>query len=182
MPRSLKSKPQTPIPILRPRFPASRVERWASRFADLDDSRIERIAAAARRRGFLLKAELVAVARWKTPRSRKRVARNPESFVNAVTGAALSTPDERLRIEVLTLLDGVDWPTASVILHFCHVDAYPVLDYRATWSLGVAKRPRYDFPFWREYTRACRRLATRSGCSMRAVDRALWQYAKERQG
>lgn len=167
--------------VLRPRFPATEVERWASRFADVDDSRIERIAAAARRRGFLLKAELVAVARWKTPRSRKRVAQNSESFVNAVTRTALSTPDERLRIEVLTLLDGVDWPTASVILHFCHAAPYPVLDYRAIWSLGVVKPPPYNFAFWREYTRACRRLAARSTGSMRTVDRALWQYAKERQ-
>lgn len=33
------------------------------------------------------------------------------------TRVALSTPSERLRIEVLTLLDGVGWPTASVLLH-----------------------------------------------------------------
>ena len=67
---------------------------------------------------------------------------NAEGFVNAVTATALATPDERLRIEVLTLLDGVDWPTASVVLHFCHADPYPILDYRAIWSLASRRRRR----------------------------------------
>jgi hypothetical protein len=39
----------------------------------------------------------------------------------------------------------------------------------------------YTFDFWRKYTRSVRGLARRSGCSMREVDRALWQYSKERQ-
>ncbi len=170
------------MPSLRPRFPPHRVAHWASRFSDPDDSAIVREIAGARRRGYLKKADLVALARWKTPRSRKRVAQNSEGFVNAVTATSLATPDERLRIEVLTLLAGVDWPTASVVLHFCHDDPYPVLDYRAVWSLGVEKAPSYGFAFWWAYTLACRRLAARARCPMRTVDRALWQYAKERQG
>ena len=34
--------------------------------------------------------------------------------------STLNEKEERLRIEILTLLDGVGWPTASVILHFYH--------------------------------------------------------------
>ncbi len=37
---------------------------------------------------------------------------------------------------VLRFLDGVEWPTASTILHFCGARPYPILDYRALWSLG----------------------------------------------
>lgn len=166
----------------RLRFPLRDVERWASAFSDEDDSGIQRVAARARRLGHLGKSDLLRLARWKTPRSRNRVERNTEGFVRAVTRTALATPDERLRIEALTLLDGVDWPTASVILHFCHREPYPVLDYRALWSLGVAKPPKYGFGFWWDYTRACRRLAARASCSMRQLDRALWQFSREKQG
>jgi hypothetical protein len=166
----------------RLRFSTTRIEHWASRFSDPDDDSLRLEVARARAAGYLRKADLVRLARWKTPRSQRRVAENPERFVREVTRAALSTPDERLRIEVLTLLSGVDWPTASVILHFCHRDPYPVLDIRALWSLGLEKAPNYDFEFWWGYTQACRRIAARAGCSMRAVDRALWQYSKERQG
>jgi len=165
----------------RLRFPVGQVARWAAVFSDPDDPEIEPRALRARKRGFLTKADFLRLARWKTPRSRRRVERNAESFVRAVTRTALTTPDERLRIEVLTLLDGVDWPTASVILHFCHREPYPVLDYRALWSLGVEKPPAYGFPFWRDYTLVCRRLAARASCSMRELDRALWQFSKERQ-
>ncbi|HYB53891.1 MAG TPA: hypothetical protein VEG84_08495 [Thermoanaerobaculia bacterium] len=165
----------------RLRFPARQLERWANRFSDPTGDELAReIGLQMKKRGYLTRTEFLDLCRWKTPRSRPHVERNSESFIRAVTRTALSTPDERLRIEVLTLLEGVDWPTASVILHFGHRDRYPVLDWRALWSLGVEKPSSYDFDFWWGYTRTCRRLAAKSGCTMRTLDRALWQYSKER--
>jgi hypothetical protein len=86
-----------------------------------------------------------------------------------------------LRIEVLTLLAGVSWPTASVILHFFHREQYPILDVRALWSLQCDPPGEYDIPFWESYTSSCRSLAQKAGVSMRTLDRALWQYSKENQ-
>lgn len=106
---------------------------------------------------------------------------NDPGFVEAVTRVAFSTPDKQLRIEILTLLHGVRWPTASAILHWCHPDCYPVLDYRALWSLGIDPPPHYNFAFWWAYTEHCRDLANRAGVAMRVLDRALWQYSKENQ-
>lgn len=168
---------------LRPRFPPDQVSRWASRFDDPDEAPLASEALRRiRRERRLRKPDLIALARWKTPRSRHRVASNPEAFVEAVTRFALTTTDEKLRIVELTRLAGVGWPTASVILHFCHQDPYPILDVRALWSLGVEKpRSRHGFDLWWTFTRACRRLARRAGCSMRTLDRALWQYSKEKQ-
>jgi hypothetical protein len=166
----------------RLRFPQRQIALWSSAFEDSGDAPLERVVGRVQRLGYLRKADLVRLARWKTPRSQRLVKANGERFVGRVTRAAFSTPDERLRIELLTWLDGVGWPTASVILHFCHEDPYPVLDVRALWSLGIEKLPRYDFPFWWSYTQACRRLAREAGCSMRALDKALWQYSRERQG
>ena len=95
---------------------------------------------------------------------------------------ALATSEERLRIGVLTLLEGVELPTASVLLHLAHPDPYPILDVRAIWSLGIDKQPSYyPFEFWMAYTEACRALAREAGVSMRTLDRALWQYSSEMQ-
>jgi hypothetical protein len=88
---------------------------------------------------------------------------------------------ERLQIEVLTLLDGVSWPTASVILHFFHSAPYPIVDFRALWSLKNKVPKRYGFNFWQKYTSYCRGLSKRAGVSMRTLDRALWQFSKENQ-
>jgi len=102
--------------------------------------------------------------------------------VEETTAAALRASDERLRIGTLTLLDGVSMPTASVLLHLAHKDPYPIIDYRALWSLGIENPPpSYSFEFWQAYTRMCRSLARQAGVSMRLLDRALWQFSKEQQ-
>jgi hypothetical protein len=129
-----------------------------------------------------MKDEFVELCRWKTPRSQQRVLSNPEDFIKEVTHTSLTTASERLRIGVLTLLNGVSWPTASVLLHFGYDNLYPILDFRALWSLGVdASQVNYCFDFWWEYTQHCRSLATESGVSMRVLDRALWQYSDSNQ-
>jgi len=166
----------------RLRFPSRQITYWANRFPDTaGDDAPQRIGVRARSRGFLTRADFLKLCSWKTPRSRPHVERNSEGFIRAASQTAFSTRDERLRIEVLTLLEGVNWPTASVILHFSHRDPYPVLDWRALWSLGVRKPSSYGFEFWWGYTQACRGIAEETRCTMRVVDRALWEYSKERQ-
>lgn len=143
------------------------------------------IGPAVRKRGHYTRDDFLTVGTWKSRRPQKRYAMNDEAFVVAVTRTALSSPHERLRIEVLTLLDGVSWPTASVLLYFGHSDPYPILDFRALWSLGVNVPTDaygfYDFPLWWEYTAFCRGLADECRVPMRVLDRALWQYSKENQ-
>ena len=165
------------------RFDRRLVRPLAARFDVAGDAAIEReVAPRVRANGHLTKADFLAVCGWKSPRSRPRCEENSDELVRAVTGVALSTSCEQLRVEALTLLRGVHWPTASAILHFCHEEPYPVLDVRALWSLGVERPPPYAFDFWRAYTEACREIARRSRVSMRELDRALWQYSKENQG
>jgi len=166
----------------RLRFPLSEVMYWAARYAYAEDAEVEAIGDRARERGWYTRDEFLAVARWKSPRSKRLCEENDESVVKAVTQLALSAPDERQRIEVLTRLHGVEFPTASVLLHHAHRDPYPIIDFRALWSLGVESPPTaYSFTFWWEYTRACRLLAKDAGVRMRTLDRAMWQFSKERQ-
>jgi hypothetical protein len=169
--------------IFKPRVSASKLKSLALQYPAEYDHEIESVLALqVRQRGYITKPEFVLICAWKTPRSKPKVASNSAEFIEAATRTALSTGSEQLRVEVLTLLNGVSWPTASVILHFCHQEAYPILDVRALWSLGVdASQVPYNFELWWAYTLVCRGLAQETGLSMREVDRSLWQYSKEKQ-
>ncbi len=125
--------------------------------------------------------ELVELARWKSPRSAGHVKKNSRSYIAAITKFAFATKEDRCKIEALTLLDGVGWPTASAILHFYDTNDYPILDYRALWSVGEDEQSQYKYAFWEKYTELCRRTAKRNNVDMRTLDRALWQYSKENQ-
>lgn len=166
----------------RLRFPQARIAHWAARASYPADARLaDELAPRIRARGYLTRREFVELCEWKTPRSRPLVMQNSAARVREATALALATRDDRAKIGILRLLDGVGWPTASVLLHFCDVQPYPILDYRALWSLGYAKRPRYTMDFWLAYTGFMRDLAAAAGHSMRDLDRALWQYSKAHQ-
>ena len=162
------------------RLPRHDITRWAKRYATTQDVAPLAFGSAANHRGYLTKAEFLGLAKWKTPRTQKRCKANSDDFIQVVTQTALATTDERLRIEVLTLLDGVRLPTASVLLHFCGRDPYPILDFRALWSLSCdVSAKNYDFTLWQSYCDFTRALAVDAGVSMRVLDRALWQYSKD---
>ena len=164
------------------RFPVSAIERWAHAFSDASDAFIEKgVAPAARRQGYLTRDQFLRIAEWKSARSRPRCERNEARYVKEVTRAALVSKDERFKVQALRLLEGVEWPTASVILHFCDRGRYPILDVRALWSAGLDATPSYGYPLWMEYTDFVRKLATDAGVSMRTLDKALWQYSKKNQ-
>lgn len=168
--------------MFRLRFSEREIEYWASRYSYPGEPEIEqRVAPAARKRGYPTLDEFLAICRWKTPRSAPRCATNAEAYVRDVARVALHSGNEEFKIRALTLLRGVSWPTASVILHWCDQGRYPILDYRALWSLGLPLPPQYAFPFWQGYCGYVRALASRTGHSMRVVDRALWQYSKGKQ-
>lgn len=164
------------------RFPATTISVWAECYSYPSEDRVEKeIAPVARRRGYLTRSEFVEMCEWKTHRTQHLVKENPADLVVAATRAALGSRHEEIKIGVLRLLRGVSWPTASVILHFCDRQPYPVLDFRALWSLGYAEPPSYTLDFWLAYTKFTRELAQRTEHSTRTIDRALWQYSSERQ-
>lgn len=165
------------------RFPGSDIKKWADRYKDpREDHLIGAIVPRVKANGYLNKGDFLYICRWKTVRTQSQCEKNSEEFIKSVTETALKASNEQLRIEALTLLKGVDWPTASVILHFGQKDPYPILDFRALWSLGLQEPPQpYNFEFWWEYTQFCRNLAIELGVGMRILDRALWQFSKENQ-
>jgi hypothetical protein len=168
-------------------FPPDDIAWWANRYVEgmTDDEREEEarietvIVPRTREAGYVSRQDFLDVCRWKSPRSAPRCQRNEEGYIKEVSRVALSTSSERLRIEVLPLLDGVGWPTASVLLHWFHTDRYPILDVRALHTLGAEDLP-YDFESWWAYTQYCRGLADQASVTMRTLDQALWRYDYEK--
>jgi hypothetical protein len=170
-----------PIPDFTLQFPLEQVPELAGRYPHADDVEALAVGRAARERGHYSREEFVAVCRWKTPRSGPLVAQNSADVVESQTGVALSpSSGERERVEALRSLRGVEWATASVLLHLALPDRYPILDKRALHALGVRGPAAYNFPFWEAYFAACRDLAERAGVDGRTLDQALWQWSKER--
>lgn len=174
------------MPVATPfklQFRLAQVRKWAGQYDYAGEAElIAGPVADARSRGYLTREEFLAIGEWKSARPRKRYRSNAAEYVEEVTRLALApSTTPRLAIQVLTLLDGVSWPTASVILHFCHPEPYPILDFRALWSLGVERVPTYTFALWEEYTRTTRELAEKAGVDLRTLDRALWKYSEVHQ-
>jgi hypothetical protein len=179
MPSSAAAR--TAAPAFQLQFDIGRVPQLASHYDAAYDRALEAIVPDVQRQSLYTRDQLILACFWKSPRTKPRVAENEDDFVREVTGVALNAMDERIRIGTLLLLRGVSWPTASVLLHFGHRDRYPILDIRALEALG-SKEPAsgYSFEFWWAYVLECRRLADAAAVDMRTLDRALWQWSKQR--
>ena len=126
------------VPAFRLRFPLEEVGYWADRYQYADDAEVEEIGKQAGLAGRYTLADLLAIASWKTRgRSRRYVEMNTDGEVRDATTLALATSDERERVAALVHLHGVQLPTASVLLHLALADLFPIIDYRALWSLGI---------------------------------------------
>jgi hypothetical protein len=130
------------------RFHENDVRRIAARYEYFgSDTVLVKLRPKVLARGWLQLRELERLAKWKSPRSAGHIKTNSDSYIKEITRFAFSVSTERATIEALTLLDGVQWPTASVILHFFHRDRYPILDYRALWSVSLEVPQYYCFEF-----------------------------------
>ncbi len=168
----------------RLRFPLDEVQHWAKGYSYEDDVPIEVIGRAVRERGYYTREEFLDLCGWKARRNLPRCKRNDPGSIEYATRVALSPENkfEPLRIGSLTLLEGVDWPVASVLLHFGHQEPYPILDFRALWSLGFDEKPQwYNFKFWWQYVECCRELQSQAGVDAHPRPRplAILQEASE---
>jgi hypothetical protein len=168
------------------RFPPSSIEDLSVQYVAgmrqrdirLTEQITQNVFPSYAQKGYLTKDEFLTVCEWKTPRSKSRCASNDSSVIKEISSLVRTTNSEQLRIQVWTLLAGVKWPTASVFLHFVFPTRYPILDFRALWSLSTDVPVQYTFVFWQEYAQFCRALAQRTSVTLRVLDQALWQYSK----
>jgi len=168
------------VPRLSLQFDIGELAAYAARFPVAVDDEALAIGRAVRERGSYTRAEFRTVCRWKTPRSGPLVARNSASDVRRATSVALDADsDDAQRMRALRELRGVNWATASVLLHVAYPDDYPIIDVRALHALGVRKRITYSYRLWDEYIAVYRELVASSGLDGRTVDRGLWEWSAE---
>jgi hypothetical protein len=169
--------------VFKLRVTESQIPLWADRYSNaVNDGHLrDDLRPTVLKRGYLNRDEFLAICKWKTQRTKSRCATNDEFIIRTISRAAFATDDEALKIDLLRTLRGVEWATASTLLHFCDERPYPILDYRALWSLGFSKPPHYSMEFWLEYLAYTRNLAKRLKIDIHALDQALWQYSKVRQ-
>jgi hypothetical protein len=163
------------------RFPIEDVPAWAARFPAGTDGVIDAIAPQVRARGHFTRQEFLDTYRWKTHRTLYLAEGYTEAQIADVTGVAFRQTDEKLRVCLLRVLDGVDWPVASTLLHVGVSADYPIIDFRALWSLHSAMPSAPSFAFWWAYVECCRDLAARAGVTVRELDKALWAYSEANQ-
>ena len=128
----------------------------------------------------LSRETLTKITDWKSTRARSYIQKNNEDYVKAVTKASFQTENEKLRLEVLTLLNGVSFRMASAILMFCFPNKYTVMDWRAWESLkelGFLEGELKDtYDCYRRYNDACIKIAENHNVTLRQLDKALWQW------
>lgn len=132
---------------------------------------------------YLDRETFLKIARWKSPRPIKHYLSkyNDDQTLKELSDYCFNTKNELLRIELLQVIHGVSYPLASAILHFAFPDQYPIMDFRAIWSIGWEKPKHYDFDYWSAYCDRIRLIAKDTGLPIRTVDKALWQYSKDNQ-
>ena len=170
------------------------IEKYAEKYDDrakankkeylLEEKIFESIKGMGSTPLFLTKDILLCIAEWKAARVKGHVNKNDEQYIKDITQVSLSTKNERLKIEILTLLNGVQIRMASAILMFCFPEQYTVMDYRAWDSLKAFDKVDGEiddtFECWQNYNEICREIATQNGVSLRKLDQALWQYKGEK--
>jgi hypothetical protein len=130
--------------------------------------------------GKYTRTNLAVIFEWKTKgRGRSRIQRNSNAEVSDALKLAAEAKTDRAALAVLTGLRGVGVPVASAILTAMHPKRFTVIDFRALEALGV-KAPAISIEFYLKYLCECRILAKKHTVDVRTLDRALWQWSKEK--
>jgi hypothetical protein len=75
----------------------------------------------------------------------------------------------------------VEVPVASAILTAINPERFTIIDFRALESLAITDRQAYyTIDFFIDYLQFCRGLANQCRVGLRTLDRALWQWSKEK--
>ncbi len=162
-------------------FPGEEIRAWAAKYAyPAGDDLPAKIGAEARNAGFLTRDQFIRLAGWKSHRPARHHVKNNDREVESATRAALLARGDVDPIRALTTLDGVRIPTASALLHFCHSERYPLIDFRTLEALGISRRGYLPLSLWVQYAQTCRELADTHGVTLRELDRAMWAWSDSR--
>jgi len=159
------------------KFTCADIKALASRYDD-DDSSMEQ-AGKQIANGNYSRKYLTEIVRWKSQRNIALLQENSDADIRNALKTAHMSNSERQALETLRGLRGVEVPTASAILTAIDPSRWTVIDFRALEALGVyQKSPGVDF--YLAYLSKCREIAKECTVDLRTLDRAMWQWSKER--
>lgn len=145
--------------------------------SDLELRLFDDIGPRIREDGHATKADLDVLCRWRAQRASGFVARNEPDEVTEITRLAFAPGvTDRVRLKLLTLLDGMAERTASVLLAMWDPDRYAPWD-EAGAGLLVASGRLVDAALpanWPAYLAALSRLAGEAAVSLGDAERALF--------
>ena len=151
------------------------IEAWAAEYGDYDSSRVEDLFGKARP----TYEDIERVYRWKSARSVGHFLTNDSEHVVSTVRAALRAKDDAAALARVEGLSGVKARTGSALLAIFRPERYTVMDWRARQTLEAfgylqdLRRASWT-NVWPGYMSLCRDIASRTGVSLRDLDRALW--------
>lgn len=138
--------------------------------------------------GFITKEQGIEILKWKSPRPLQHYKKNSESDFQEYSKFAFSVNDERLRIHILTALNGVNYPAASAILMFYDRSKYPIIDIRVWKQLYKhklvntnARGQGFTLNEWEVYLNTIRGLALELHLTSRQVEKRLFDIDRNEQ-
>lgn len=140
----------------------------------------DEIGPRIRADGHAMKADLDQVTRWRAQRASGFVARNDPDEVVEITRLAFDAGrTDRVRLKLLTLLDGISERTAALLLAIWDPDRYVAWDDSGARLLVSAGRlSESTLPAsWPAYLTAVHDLAAETAQSPRSVEKALFVLA-----
>ena len=130
--------------------------------------------------GECTRSNLEITFRWKTGgRGISRLGRNSDFEIEDALRLAAVAKTDRSAAAVLRGLYGVNVPVASAVLTAMDQERFTIIDFRALESLGVTNYIA-TVDYYLQYLEHCRSLANQHGVGLRELDRALWQWSKQR--
>lgn len=160
-------------------FDPSKISEIAKRYDASEDE--DALSAGQQiKNGQYTRNNLERIFDWKTGgRGRSRLRKNTDKEIIDILRLAIVAKTDRAAISVLSGLNGVGVPVASAILTALDPGRFTIIDFRALETLGVTK-PNITINFYLLYLNECRKIAKENGVSLRTLDRALWQWSRDR--
>ncbi|ANF49186.1 hypothetical protein A0O34_00825 [Chryseobacterium glaciei] len=162
-----------------------------SEIPDTSDNKTEQIFSLSHsinKNGFLTKELGMKILNWKSPRPFKHYDKNTNADFETITKYALMQEDEKIKIHILTALNGVNYPSASAILMFSNPLKYPVIDIRVWRQLYknqlVTENPKgqnFTLTQWAKYLEVIRQISNSLNITPRQVEKRLFDYDKSTQ-
>jgi hypothetical protein len=138
--------------------------------------------------GFITKEQGIKILKWKSPRPLRHYELNSDNDFKEISKLSFESKDERVRMHVLTALNGVNYPAASAILMFYDKELYPIIDIRVwkqLYKAGLvdtnARGQGFKLKEWQRYLATIRELAGKLKLTPRQVEKRLFDIDKNEQ-